>query len=126
VNNCCVEQYNLCINQGATFSRVFTWLGGRCSCVPVGSNGPTPVDITGYTALMQIRAFPLSTDILYDCTPDLVLGGIAGTIALTIPATDTAGFTWWQGVYDLKMTSAGGQVTTLLAGMVTVSPGVSQ
>jgi hypothetical protein len=119
--------YPLCIQQGATYSRIFTWLqDGSCGCgLPVGANGPLPVNLTGYSASMQIRPYALSTTIFYDASSDIVLGGLFGTITLTIDATDTEGFTWWQGVYDLLMTSAGGQVTRLLSGTVTISPGVT-
>jgi hypothetical protein len=84
-----------------------------------------PVDLTGYTANLQIRAFPLSATILFDASGDIVLGGTAGTITLTISATDTANFTWWQGVYDLLMTNSAGVSTRLLQGSVTVKPGVT-
>jgi hypothetical protein len=115
--------YNLCINQGATYSRVFTWF--QNGTPPVG--GPLPVNLTGFTAAMQIRPFVLSPTVLYDAgaAGDLVLGGEFGTITLTIPATDTETFTWPNGVYDLLLTSAGGQVTRLISGSVTVSPGVT-
>lgn len=104
--------------------RIFVWLAGGCGCGTVGST-PQPVDLTGYTASLQIRAFPLSTTILYDASADIVLGGTTGTITLTIDATDTAGFTWFNGVYDLILTNSGGFVTRLLRGKVTVSPGVT-
>jgi hypothetical protein len=74
---------------------------------------------------MQIRAYPLATPILYDASSDITLGGVAGTITLLIPAADTATFTWWVGVYDLKLTSSSGVVTRLLEGSVAVSPEVT-
>jgi hypothetical protein len=116
------DNFNICINQGATYERVFFWQQGGCTT----AGGPSPINLTGYTALMQIRAAPLSPTIFYDASADIVLGGVFGTITLTIDATDTEGFTWWQGVYDLLLTSAGGQVTRLLSGNVFVSPGVTQ
>jgi hypothetical protein len=116
--------YNLYINQYATFSLVFVWTVSTCGCQTVGAS-PGPVDLTGYTANLQIRAFPLSTTILFDASTDIVLGGTAGTITLTIPAASTATFTWWLGVYDLILTSASGVVTRLLQGSVTVIPGVT-
>lgn len=119
--DCCVEQYEFCINQGATFARVFTWTATSCGPCTVGS-GPQPVDITGYTATLQIRQYELGP-VVYDASGDLVLGGTAGTIYLTIPASDTANFTWWNGVYELLMTSPGGYATRLLFGTVTISPG---
>ena len=114
--------YPLLINQGATYERIFYWQQG-CACNVVG--GPSPVNLTGYTASMQIRPFPLSTTVYYDATNDIVLTPLLGIITLTIDATDTETFTWWQGVYDLLMTSAGGQVTRLLQGPVVISPGVT-
>ena len=125
-----VGTYNLIINQYATYSLTIIWLAGMCGCgapptpPPVGAS-PSPVDLTGYTATLQIRPYPLATTILYDASPDIVLGGTAGTIAVTIPDTVTAGFTWWQGVYDLLLTNSAGVATRLLQGTVTVSPGVS-
>jgi hypothetical protein len=116
--------YNLCINQYATFTRIFIWTAGTCGCGTVGASSG-PVDLTGYTANLQIRAFPLDIIILYDASTKIVLGGVAGTITLTIPATDTGGFTWWQGVYDLILTDSSGVVTRLLQGYVTVIPGVT-
>lgn len=116
---------NLCIDQGATFTRVFVWIAGTCcGCATVGAT-PGPVDLTGYSAAMQIRAYALSVTVLYDASSDLVLGGIAGTMTLTIPASATEGFTWWNGVYDLILTDSSGNVTRLLQGTVTVSPGVT-
>lgn len=123
--NCCTGIYNLCINQGATFTKVFTWLAGTCCGQGTAGAQPQPVDLTGYTAAMQIRAYPLSSTILFDASGDLVLGGTAGTITLSIAASVTETFTWWNGVYDLLLTSPAGVVTRLLQGSVTVSPGVT-
>jgi hypothetical protein len=122
---CGPGNYPLCIYQGATVSLVFLWTAGNC-CGAVGAS-PQPVDLTGYTAAMQIRPYVLSPTVLYDAgaAGDLVLGGVYGTITLTIDATDTEGFTWWTGVYDLLVTSSGGVVTPLLKGTVTVSPSVT-
>lgn len=116
--------YNLCINQYATYEKTFIWTAGVCGCGTAGAS-PGPVDLTGYTANLQIRAFPLSTTILYDASSNIVLGGTAGTITLDIPATATTTFTWWQGVYDLILTDSSGNVTRLLQGSVIVSPGVT-
>jgi hypothetical protein len=116
--------YNLCINQFATFEKVFIWIAGFCGCGTVGATSG-PVDLTGYTAMLQIRAFPLSTTILYDASSNIALGTTNGTITLTIPASATAAFTWWNGVYDLLLTSSAGVSTRLLQGSVTVTPGVT-
>jgi hypothetical protein len=114
--------YDLFVNQGATYSRVFFWQQNYVGLV----GGPIPVNLTGYTAAMQIKQYVLGP-VVYDAgaAGDIVLGGINGTITLTIDAIDTEGFTWWNGVYDMLLTSAGGQVTRLLMGSVQVSPGVT-
>jgi hypothetical protein len=78
---------------------------------------------------MQIRQNVQSSTILYEASTAngaIVLGGTAGTITLTIPASATAGFTWIKGVYDMNLTSSGGIVTRLLQGTVVVSPEVTR
>jgi hypothetical protein len=121
--SCCVGNYDLCIKQGATYTKIFTWLAGQC-CGAAGG-GPAPVDLTGYSATMQFRQYAGSPTLLYDASADITLGGVNGTIELVIDATDTEGFTWWNGVYDLLLTSSSGIVTRLLSGTVDVCPGVT-
>jgi hypothetical protein len=128
--------YNMCVDQGATFIRTFTWY--TCSCgtcstsscgCGCGTGSGTPVDLTGFTADMQIRQNVQSTTILYEASTTngaIVLGGTAGTITLTIPAASSSGFTWNKGVYDMNLTSSGGVVTRLLQGAVVVSPEVTR
>ena len=125
--NCGTGVYNLCINQGATFVRTFIWNVGTCCCGTVGS-APGPVDLTGYTAMMQIRAYVNPTaPLYYDASSHLTLGppNPIGEIGLSIPASDTETFTWWSGFYDLLLTDSSGNVTRLLQGTVTVAPGVT-
>lgn len=123
MNSCCTEIINLCIPQGATFTKQFTWWG------PVYLQGVLQrgrINLTGYTAVMQIRAYVLAPTVLYDASSNLTLGGAAGTILLSIPASVTENFTWWNGVYDLVLTSADGSYSTrLFQGTVKISPGVS-
>lgn len=119
----CIGNYDLCIQQNATYTRIFTWTAGVC-CGAAGSQ-PQPVDLTGYSASLQIRPYALSNTILYDASSNITLGGVLGTITLVIPATATALFTWWAGVYDLLLTDASGNVTRLLSGNVSVCAGVT-
>lgn len=114
---------NLTFNQYATFQTVLVWIGSGCGCSTVGASSG-PIDLTGYTAAMQIRPFP-NGPVLYDASGDITLGGVAGTISLNIPAADTATMTWWMGQYDLLLTSSQGISTRLLMGSVTVIPGVT-
>ena len=112
------------IYQGATFFESWAW-----STAPDESSPYTPVDLTGCTARMQIRAKIEATSPLLTLTTEnggISLGGTAGTIELLIDADDTAALTWTSGVYDLEIVFPGGQVTRLTYGSVTVSPEVTR
>lgn len=88
-----------------------------------------PVNLTGFTARMQIRETVESTTILHTMTTEnggITLGGTVGTIALLISATDTAAFTFDSAVYDLEIISAGGVVTEVMSGTVTLGDEVTR
>ena len=110
--------YDITIEQGATFSLVITY-----------KDNDTPVSLTGYTARMQVRATLESASTLVELTTAnnrIALGGAAGTITLTISATDTAALTSGRGVYDLELVSGSGIVTRLLQGVATISRNVTR
>src|SRR5271170_56479 len=124
--NCGTGTYNLCISQGATFTRIFVWTAGTCCGAGTVGASPLPVDLTGYTAAMQFRAYnSITAPLLYDASADITLAGTAGTITLVIDATDTEGFTWFNAYYDLILTDSSGNVTRLLMGQVTISAAVT-
>jgi hypothetical protein len=118
-----VSKLKLEINQGATFRRRLTWLTGSPA---------TPVDLTGWTARMQIRSTVESAAVLHELTTEnggITLGGIAGTIDLYISATATAAFAWPSAaVYDLELVApgVGGDVYRLVGGSVTLSREVTR
>jgi tRNA threonylcarbamoyladenosine modification (KEOPS) complex Pcc1 subunit len=114
----CGNNYDLCIAQGATFQKVITWK----------SDG-TLVNLSAFTARMQIRATSEASTALIELTTEngrIALGGAAGTITLTISATDTAALTAGRGVYDLELVAANGTVTRLLQGVVTISRNITR
>lgn len=110
--------YNITIEQGATFDRIFT------VTLPNGS----PANYTGYTARMQIRR-DLDDDAvaleLTDANGRIELGGTLGTVRLLISAADTATLTR-NGVYDLELIDSGGEVDRLLKGIVTLDREVTR
>lgn len=113
------NRYDLEIKQGATLSLTATWKD---------STG-TAVNLTGYTARMQVRATYDSSSTILSLTSGsgITLGGSAGTIAITASATTTAALSApWSGVWDLELVSGGGEVTRLLEGAATVSPEVTR
>ena len=83
----------------------------------------TPIDLTGFTARMQIRAKIDDDVIIKELTTssgDIAVNNTTKTITLTIPAYVTAAFTFSTAVYSLEMISSGGQVTTLCNGTITL------
>lgn len=88
----------------------------------------TPVSLASFTARMQIRATADATTTLDSLVSptDIVLDDTNHTITVTISATDTAAYTFTSAVYDLELVSAGGVVTRLLEGSVTISSEVTR
>ena len=113
------NRYDLEIKQGATLSLTATWK----------DSAGTAVNLTGYTARMQVRSTYDSSTTILSLTngSGITLGGAAGTIAITASATVTAALTApWSGVWDLELVSGGGEVTRLLEGAASVSPEVTR
>ena len=113
------NSFDLTINQGATFELTVTWK----------DSAGTAINLTGYSARMQVRETYSSSTSIVSLTSGagITLGGAAGTIAIVISATTTAALTApFSGVYDLELVSAGGVVTRLLQGAATVTPEVTR
>ena len=107
------------VEQGATFSHRLEWKDSR----------EQPINLSGYTARMQVRAKKSSDTVLVELTTAngrISLGGAAGSIDLEIEAAVTAGFDWTKGVYDLELESGTGFVTRLVEGSVSVVPEVTR
>ena len=97
--------YNITAYQGATYSSTLTY-----------SIGGTAVNLTGYTAAMQVRENPSSSAVIgISSGSGITLGGTAGTIALNIAASTMGSATPGFYQYDLELTS-GSVVTRLLQG----------
>ena len=107
------------IDQGATFRQRVTWQTGTPAVA---------VNLTGYTARMQIRDQAGATALYIELNTTnggIVLGGVTGTIDLYISAANTAAFTWTTANYDIDLTAPSGDVTRLFMGSITISPGVT-
>ena len=107
--------HNIKVEQGATFSRTFTW--------KINAN---PVDLTGYLARLKVRDTARRPSAVNEMislsSPDkgIVLGGAAGTITVTISASATASVLAGKYVYDLELVSPDTSVTRLIKGTFTV------
>ena len=110
-------KYNIICPQGTTYDVQFTYKINKF-----------PVDVTGYSARMQVRETHISSNTLVSLTngSGITLGGTAGTIDILISAATTAGFTPNAYVYDLELVSANGTVTRMLEGSFTVTPEVTR
>ncbi len=109
--------YDFEAGQGETFDRTVTW-----------KIDDVAVNITGYTARMQIRKTIRSTSAVVSLTQasGLTLGGSAGTIQIVISATATAALDAGRYVYDLELVSAGGVVTRVLEGAFVLTAEVTR
>jgi hypothetical protein len=130
------------IYQGATFRKRLTWkaypypvniVGGVAYKVSDGSIAPKsdlgPVNLTGCTARMHIRAKQADATPLLTLTTEnsrITLGGIAGTTDLFISNDGTTAITWTAGVWDLEIEHPSGDVTRLAEGSIAVSKEVTR
>lgn len=112
--------HDITIEQGATFLMSLLWK----------DNAGAPINLTGYTARMQVRRKYNSDAALLSFTTEngaITLGGAAGTIAVSglatltddLPAPST-------GVYDLELVGPTGVVKRLVQGSVYISPEVTR
>ena len=110
--------YDLLIEQGATFDLSIVWK----------DNEDNPIDISGYSARMQIRK-TYDSDPVISLTSDsdggIVLGGVDGTINIAIDAEATEGIEIRRGRYDLEL-EFNEVVTRLLQGSVDISREVTK
>lgn len=113
-------QYDLVIEQGATWSQAVQWKTGSPA---------TAVNLSGYTARMQLRSSVSASTAALSLTTEngrIALTANTGTITLSVSATDTAALAAGRYVYDLELVSGGGLVTRLMEGVVTVSAEVTR
>jgi hypothetical protein len=108
--------YSLLIQRVATYNNTFQW----------NDQQNTPIDLTGYTLKFVARevADPLSPQLIQYTSPCFQLSitnPLTGQFQITIPAGDTATYTWTNAVYDLVAISSGGVVTQLLRGSINIT-----
>lgn len=91
----------LTIYQGATFRKRLRWTDKATGA---------PIDLTGCTARMQVRAEVDSPTVQLNLTTEnggITLGGTSGTVDLLSAETDTAAMQWDGGVWDLEIVHPG-------------------
>jgi hypothetical protein len=108
--------YNSVIDQGADWFLNVTW----------ENVNNEPIDITGYTAALQLRTSPLSRTVALNLTTEndgLVLNGVSGLINIHATNEQTALLAPQRYSYDLELYSPDSPsiVTRLIQGIIDVS-----
>ena len=106
-------KYNIVAEQGATFNLNF-----RVETDGVAWN------LTGYTFKMQVRRSTSATATLLNITSATMTS--IGHVSATVNATTMSGVPAGRWVYDIELTSSGGQVTRILEGRFIVTAEVTQ
>lgn len=114
------QEIDLTIYQGATYRK--SW--------DLASND-TPMDLTGWTARMQIREKLKSDVVLQELTTEndgIVIDVTAEytRLSLYINPADTASLPVKKGVYDLELIDVNGDVARLLMGKVVIDQEVTR
>lgn len=107
--------FNLLLEQATTFNFQFQI-----------KNDSTPWNLTGYTGTMTVRPFAASTTTTLEATLDngyMEFDVLVGRVTVTFPVGIT-NITPGRYVYDLVLDS-GAEVTRILEGQFTVTPGVT-
>ena len=112
--------HHFVIEQGATFSKVLT----------LKDSAGAVINLTGYaSAEMDLRENPEASSAVTTLTTSnsgIALGGSAGTVTLTISASNTASLTAGDGVYDLELTDGNSNVYRILEGTYSIRRNVSR
>ena len=110
--------YNTTIDQGSIWDLTIVYQD---------SDGD-PIDLTGYTAAMQLRQNYNSeaADLtLTTANGGLTITGATGTIQVSATATQTGNLSAGFYVYDLELTS-GSNISRLIQGQITVAEQVTR
>ncbi len=110
--------YNVTIDQGANWDLN----------VEYDNPNGTPVNLTSYTAALQIRSLPESATAVLSLSTGsgITITGATGLVAISATATQTRAIDEGTYYYDLEITSPAGVVTRLVQGQAVVTPEVTR
>ncbi len=122
-------RYDITLEQGATFD------------LPLRYRAPsgTPVNLTGYSAKMQVREAPASA-VFVEFNSALTANGFIwltgsaenredganGNLRIFMTAANSAALPRFAGRYDLELRDSAGYVTRLLEGQFRVEPEITR
>jgi hypothetical protein len=93
-----------------------------------GGIATVPMNLTGYTARLQVRSLPSDPDAVLTLTTEnggITITPLTGFVAVTASATQTGAIDEGTYVYDIELVN-GSIVTRLAQGQVVVSPEVTR
>tara|TARA_R100000808_G_C2136511_1_gene144801 strand:+ start:87 stop:434 length:348 start_codon:yes stop_codon:yes gene_type:complete len=92
----------------------------------IGSDGTeTAFDLTNYTATASLRKNYASSS-KTDFTCNIDSPATSGNVTIILTDTQTAALDRGRYVWDMIITSAGGKITRVVEGIVTVNPSVTR
>ena len=103
---------NLIIDKGATFKKTYVYQ----------DSSRNPIDLTGYTAKMQIRPYVGSSTVIVELSTAngrITITPLEGEIELNLSKTDTESIVENSGVYDLDLIDSSSEPIKLVRGTVT-------
>lgn len=112
-------RFRSAVEQGATFRRRLT----------LKNDDGTLIDLSGYSARMQVRKTGESASPLISLTTEngrISIDGSAGTVTLLLTAIETETLLADAYIYDLELVSPVGDVQRLLEGRFVVSRNVTR
>lgn len=113
------QREDFTIEQGTTWSR---------QLICKDADGQV-VNISGYTARMQVRATIKSTTVLLNLTTEnggITIDGANGAVNLLVTPAMTTGITEPRGDYDIELVDTDSHVTRILKGVITFDPEVTR
>lgn len=113
-----IIDYDISTEQGSSLSRVVTYSDANSS----------PINLTGYTARMQVRPRASSGYAYLTLTSPsggLTLGGTTGTITILVDGSVTSAIPAGNYVYDLEVVN-GAYVDKVMGGDFTLSAEVTR
>lgn len=122
-------KYDMTCEQGTTFIRTLAVLQPDLESDPTGDTFEI-MDLTGYTARMQVRRTIENTSKMLELTTangslDVTFQDQSNVIRIYLPAEVTASVTT-SGVYDLELINQGGEISRLIEGNFIVVPEVTR
>ncbi len=107
-------RHDITVNQGSAFKLNVQAL----------NSDRTVMNLTGYSARMQIRSAPGVTPILLDASTSngrITINASGGIVMVNVGADVTTSMVWNSGIYDLEIFTDAANVIRLVSGFASLS-----